>query len=59
VKNVIAKSNNHLDISSMAAFCAAFTIHGRRMSGRRKNSRAIGRLPGDPRQRLLNQLADL
>jgi len=43
----------------MAAFCAAFTIHGRRTSGRRKNSRGIGRLLVDLRQRLLNQLADL
>jgi hypothetical protein len=43
----------------MAAFCAAFTIHGRRMSGRPKSYRGIGRLLDDLWQRLLNQSADL
>jgi hypothetical protein len=42
----------------MAAFCAAFMIHGRRMSGRPKNYRGIGLLRADQRRRRLNRSAD-
>jgi hypothetical protein len=42
----------------MAASCAAFTIHARRTSGRRKNYRGIGLLPVDQWSRPPNRLAE-